>query len=399
MRFGFRRRLFLVLVAFGTIPVALALAAIAVQVASTGPARSARAPLETVAASGRRALASLDTAALSDSSRAALREHAAQLSTSLTLARRTETLYRYLTGALVALILAVGALLAAAAVNLAGHFSRQLSRPIDELVVWTEHLERREPLPSAPPARGAPEFGVLRSALRRAAAALDRARRQELEAERLRAFREIARRVAHEIKGPLTSMRLAVAQLRRRLGDPVHAPPLEVLDDEAARLERLAREFADFGRLPEGPAAPIHVRDLIADVARAGATPAVAVRVTSGDGDPVVSGHYEPLRRALINLVRNAAEALGGGEVTLSFAPANGATGGVRIAVIDHGPGVPPGVLPHLFEPYFTTKDGGTGLGLALVRQTVEAHGGAVTHEPTPGGGATFVILLPGRPA
>lgn len=395
MRLRFRQRIFFVLVAFGAIPTALALAALAVQLAPTGPRRGARVALEVVAASGRRALASVDTTGLPDSARAALREHAGQLSTSLTLARRADTLNRYTAGVLAALIVLIGVLLVAASLNLAGHFSRQLSRPIDELLGWTRRLERREPLPAAAGVRGAPEFDVLRNALRRASAELERATRQELEGERLRAFREIARRVAHEIKGPLTSIRLAVSQLQRGGAGAAEGVPLEVLEDEARRLELLAKEFAELGRLPEGPAAPIDVRELVADVARAGAEQDIDVRVPSDSDELLVHGHYEPLRRALINLLRNAVEASSGGEVTLTVASTNGATGQVRIAVVDHGHGVPLEIRPHLFEPYYTTKDGGTGLGLALVRQTVEAHGGSVTYEPTPGGGATFVITLP----
>src|SRR5213079_1333895 len=98
------------------------------------------------------------------------------------------------------------------------HLSRQLSRPIDELVGWTRLIRRRMPMPARPPTRGAPEFEALRQALRERATTLDAARERELEAERLRAFREVARRVAHEIKNPLTAMRIAVDQLRRSGG-------------------------------------------------------------------------------------------------------------------------------------------------------------------------------------
>src|SRR5947208_2867899 len=94
----------------------------------------------------------------------------------------------------------------------------QLARLIDELVGWTRLIRRRMPLPAGPATRGAPEFEALRQALRELATALDAARERELEAERLRAFREVARRVAHEIKNPLTAMRIAVDQLRRSGG-------------------------------------------------------------------------------------------------------------------------------------------------------------------------------------
>src|SRR3989449_10156703 len=97
---------------------------------------------------------------------------------------------------------------------MAGHLSPQLCRGSAELVGWSRLIRRRMPLPAGPPTRGAPEFEALRQALRELATALDAAREKELEAERLRAFREVARRVAHEIKNPRTAMRIRGDQLR-----------------------------------------------------------------------------------------------------------------------------------------------------------------------------------------
>src|SRR2546422_2325066 len=125
----------------------------------------------------------------------------------------------------------------------AGPLSLHLPRPTDELVGWTRLIRRRMPLPAGPPTRGAPEFEALRQALRELATALDAARERELEAERLRAFREVARRVAHEIKNPLTAMRIAVDQLRRS-GGPVERRTdvaVEGIGAETERLDQLAR--------------------------------------------------------------------------------------------------------------------------------------------------------------
>src|SRR2546430_16665361 len=157
----------------------------------------------------------MDTTHLSARERAAFREHLEQLSNSVTLARRAETYLRYYAGGFAAVVFVLGAFAVIAGVRLAGHLSRQLSRPIDELVGWTRLIRRRMPLPAGPATRGAPEFEALRQALRELATALDAARERELEAERLRTFREVARRVAHEIKNPLTAMRIAVDQLER----------------------------------------------------------------------------------------------------------------------------------------------------------------------------------------
>jgi signal transduction histidine kinase len=223
---------------------------------------------------------------------------------------------------------------------------------------------------------------------------LDRARAQEIEAERLRAFRETARRVAHEMRNPLTPMRLAVAQLARS-EDGVHREAIEVLVAESDRLEQLAREFTEFGRLPEGPAALVDFTELLTELTRTTLPESMRVRLHSDPATPVLLGHYDPLRRAFSNLLRNAEEACEHqGQLDLSVQPDR--SGGVIIQIRDHGPGVPAEMADRIFDPYYTGKAGGTGLGLALVKQTIEMHRGTISLSPTPGGGATFEIRLIG---
>jgi signal transduction histidine kinase len=167
---------------------------------------------------------------------------------------------------------------------------------------------------------------------------------------------------------------------------------VEVLNAETDRLERLARDFADLGRMPEGPPSEVDVVELLEELTRTVVPGGVTVTVRA-DGRRAVQGHYEPLRRAFANLLRNAAEAMAGhGAIDVTIA---GRADGLAVAIADHGPGVPPEMGDVVFEPYVTTKPEGTGLGLALVRQTVEAHGGAITLSQTPGGGATFTVTLP----
>jgi signal transduction histidine kinase len=323
-----------------------------------------------------------------------VREHLDALSRGVSLARRADLFLRYYTAGLAGLVVALGAVVLFVAVRVAGHLSRQLSRPIDELIGWTRLIRQWQPLPAGPPPRGAPEFAALRLALRDMAGALDAARAQELEAERLRAFREVARRVAHEIKNPLTSMRIAVDQLERRDSPSPerNTMALDVLHAETDRLERLAREFADFGRLPEGPTSEVDVIELLEELGRTAVPADVTVRVAV-DGRRAIQGHYEPLRRAFSNLLRNAAEAMGGrGTIDVHVA---GEGRGMVVTIVDHGPGIPPELRGRVFEPYMTTKADGTGLGLALVRQTVDAHGGTIAVSETAGGGATFTLVFP----
>ncbi|HMG19488.1 MAG TPA: HAMP domain-containing sensor histidine kinase [Gemmatimonadales bacterium] len=400
MALPFRRRIFLVLVAMTAVPTVLAVAGWVLSVRTLLPTAGARASSERVALSARILLEGVDTLHLTPGERVVLRHHLNQVSASVSLARSAETFLRYYTTGFAVVILLLGAAVLYASVNVAGHLSRQLSRPIDELVGWTQLIRRREPLPEgAATVRGAPEFEALRQALRELAHTLAAARDRELEAERLRAFREVARRVAHEIKNPLTSMRIAVDQMRRTLKDAAGRPDgrtataIQVLEAETDRLERLAREFADFGRLPEGPQSEVDLVELLEELGRTGVPDGVAVRLTANGGPRTLLGHYDPLRRAFANLLRNAAEAMKGqGAIDVTV---TGDGSGIAVTIADHGPGIADDLRQRVFEPYFTTKADGTGLGLALVRQTLEAHRGTIALTATPGGGATFAIVFP----
>jgi signal transduction histidine kinase len=377
MQLSFRRRLFLAMIALGTVPLAIALLVLALQVRSAGSPTGVRATLDEIAQSGGELVGAVDTMALDEQGRAAFRTHTETIAAQTTLARRAEWLSRIAAGVLGFLILVAAVVLIAVSLGLARRWSRYVSAPIEELVAWVRKVERKEELPQESDTRGAPEFDDLRSA----------ARERELEQERLRAFRETARRVAHEMRGPITASRLAL----RRLEGSGQDEMLTVLDEETQRLERMSHEFSEFGRLPEGPEAEIDVVELVDSVVNATIPTGVPSRTHTEE--PVsVRGHYEPLRRALQNLVRNAVEVVGPNGVDVSVARKDGM---VRITVADDGPGIPADARQRVFDPYFTTKKHGTGLGLALVKQTVLAHDGTIDAEESPEGGAMFVINLP----
>ena len=395
MALPFRRRIFLVLVAMTAVPVTLAVVGWMLSVSGLAPTAGSRASLEAVGASARRMQREIDVTDLTRTERAALARHLEEVSDALSLARRADRFMRFYKAGIAVIVVLLGVLVLFASVRVGGHLSRQLSRPIDELVGWTRLIRVREPLPTGLPLRGAPEFQALRQALRDLAEALDAARDRELEAERLRAFQEVARRVAHEIKNPLTAMRIAVDQLRRRDGETERRNSLarDVLDAETNRLERLAREFADFGRMPEGPASEVDLVELLEELGHTAVPEGVTVTVQANGGRRTILGHYEPLRRAFANLVRNAAEAMGGtGQIEVAI---RGEGAAVAVSVADHGPGVPRELGARVFEPYVTTKADGTGLGLALVRQTIDAHRGTIALSDTSGGGATFTVSFP----
>lgn len=235
------------------------------------------------------------------------------------------------------------------------------------------------------------------------AADLEAGRARDLEAERLRAFRETARQVAHELKNPLTPIRLAVGRLQRD-APPVLRDTVDVLATESARLEEMARSFSQFGRLPQGPAADIDVGEMARYAARATVPSQIPVAVDVENGVPLVRGHYDALAGALTNVLLNACDACAQGgaihvAVTRATLPPAGSEGAlvdaVRIVVNDSGSGISPERVARIWEPYVTHKPGGTGLGLAITRQAVEAHGGRAELTSVLGQGTTVSFTLP----
>jgi len=413
---AFRHRIFVWLVVIATVPAALAVAVSLLSPDLAPPAGGVEA-WERVGDTWRAARRRVDLRALPPEARRAAERHGEEIALSLRRARQAQAFRYAISGALAGVAIGLTVLVAGGAVRLAGHLSRQLSRPIDELVDWTGHLARGEPLPEGGAAKGAPEFQILRDSFRRMARDLDAARAREVEAAQLRTFRDVARQVAHELKNPLTPLRFAVAQLRQK-HDPQQAELLEILDGESQRIEQMARDFAALGRLPEGPPSPIDLGELLEGVAKAAAPGGLVAPVECAAGLPLVTGHYEPLRRAFQNLLLNAVEAsdgsaapraaAGGGEseaprrapgtapFAVRLAPADlGGRRAVSVTVADRGPGIPPEALGRVFEPYFTTKRHGTGLGLAIARQTVLDHGGTIEAANAPDGGALFTVTLP----
>lgn len=406
-RVGFRSRLLLILLAFALVPSIVLSVAWGATSWWALQLVGATAAWDSVAASGSRALAAARTAPLTPEQRRAFADHQRVLSTNLTRARQASFIYRRAPGIAAAAAIVAFLLLLVVTSRVAGHLSRNLSRPLQELVGWTERIGRGEPLPEGPPRRGAPEFEVLRQRMRAMARELELGRARAIESERVTALRESARRVAHELKNPLTPIRFAVERLRRDLSgqSPAITESIDVLDVESHRLEEMARNFAQFGRLPEGPQAEIDVGELVRYTARSSVPSEIPLEIQVDERVPMIQGHHDALARALANVMLNAVDACrsknDGASVTVRVQPVStdGAKA-VEIAVADTGCGIPAEQLGRIWDPYVTSKPSGTGLGLAIARQTVLAHRGAVDARSTPGGGTTIRFILPvdGRP-
>lgn len=396
-RLAFRSRLFVILLLFAVVPAFVLTVAWGVVANKALPLVGGGAAWDRLAESGKELVTSLQTARLSPGQQAQLGAHTRELEESITQARRLRFLSERAQPAVLLGGILVLAVLGFAALRVAGHLSRQMSRPLDELVGWTSKIARGEQL-TAGTARGAPEFDVLRTHMRAMDGELKEARAKELEAERLRAFRESARRVAHELKNPLTPIRFALSRIQRDAPNELKES-VDVVRIETERLETLARSFAQFGRLPEGPAAEIDVEEMVRYTTRATVPSSVQLKVDVAPDLPRLNGHYDALQRAFSNVLLNAVEACADRPepsiaVRVDRARDNGHEN-VSIAVRDSGAGIPADRLATIWEPYVTHKPGGTGLGLAIVRQTVEAHGGTVSAVSDPGVGTEIRFTIP----
>lgn len=229
---------------------------------------------------------------------------------------------------------------------------------------------------------------------------------------RIGAWQEFARRLAHEIKNPLTPIQLAVQELHRSYkGDDARfRSTLEIsrsiVEEEIATLRRLVSEFSDFARLPEAHLSPadlgVFVRDAVEapfrsdELSEVASTPIELTAEIEPGALPVMIDTML-LKRCLDNLIRNAVQAVRAhGEVNGRVIVAARALGDrVIVQVRDNGPGVPEAQLDRVFDPYYTTKTEGTGLGLAIVKKIVLEHGGEISCARAPEGGACFEISLP----
>ncbi len=237
------------------------------------------------------------------------------------------------------------------------------------------------------------EFGALASKLNAMAEALGHHQEKLVQSEKLAGVGRLAAGVAHEINNPLGVI-LGYLKLLRRRADRALDEDLAVVEEEAHRCQEIVSGLLDLSRPALLARVPVSLRELCLAVEsllrEAGVLASVSVRV---EGAAAALASPGKLRQVVENLLRNAAEAAGpGGWVRVAIESADGFA---RLSVEDSGPGLSPTVRERLFEPFFTTRERGTGLGLAVSRAIARAHGGELTAGGAAGGGARFTLRLP----
>jgi two-component system nitrogen regulation sensor histidine kinase NtrY len=224
-----------------------------------------------------------------------------------------------------------------------------------------------------------------------------------IRAQKVAAWREVARRLAHEIKNPLTPIQLCAERIRRHFSQTASATRdlveecTTTIVGEVESLKGLVDEFSQFARMPAPRAVPPDLHALLEGCLGLyrGLLTDVELRPHFAPALPMVSVDPEQLRRVIINLVDNAIEAMdrrGAIDIDTQHDEANNL---VRVVVADNGPGIPPAEREKLFLPYYSTKQRGSGLGLAIVRRIVAEHGGSIEVTDNVPRGTRFVIELP----
>jgi signal transduction histidine kinase len=278
--------------------------------------------------------------------------------------------------------------------------ARRVTGPLAELTAAAEEIGRGRVSSPVVPVRSRDEIGTLATAFNRMAVDLRRAEQELVDAAKFAFVGELAAGIAHEVRTPLGVLRSSAQLLERSLaaGDEESRELCQLLRDEVDRIDRVVTGLLELGRPRElrtesSPLGQIVFRAV--DFAEAQAREkGISLRRRSIDPDPVVLCDPELIYQVALNLVVNAIQILSpGGSVEVALLPVRGGEGGFEVR--DDGPGIPEGLHARIFEPYFTSREGGAGLGLTFVRRVVQEHRGRVSVESAHGRGTVFRVELP----
>jgi len=282
-------------------------------------------------------------------------------------------------------------------------FAARVTRPVVSLAEAARRVAAGD-LGAKVEVESSDELGELAASFNRMTEDLMQQKDRTLQAERVAAWRELARRLAHELKNPLFPLQVTVENLMRakqkspEMFEEVFQEGTATLLAEINNLKTIISRFSEFSKMPQPQRHPTQVNDVVHSVLRVFHAQLqeknqIVVRTELADALPEIAADPDLLHRALQNLVLNAIDAMPqGGELTIRTAALGDH---VEISVSDAGSGLTPEECGRLFTPYYTTKQHGTGLGLAIVQSVVSDHGGKISVESTKEQGTTFRIELP----
>jgi two-component system, NtrC family, nitrogen regulation sensor histidine kinase NtrY len=256
--------------------------------------------------------------------------------------------------------------------------------------------------------RGRNEIAQLASAFNRMTEQLSEQRERLVQAERVAAWRELARRLAHELKNPLFPLQTTVENLQRAKEqsleqfEEVFRESTGILLSEIDNLKKIVSRFSDFAKMPQPELSPVNLNETVRGIVKlfesqfsAVGRPPITSELHLDESLPTIQADEALLRRAIENLVLNAMDAMPAGGVLMLRTTHQ--DGGVDLEVSDTGSGLTPEECERLFTPYYTTKQHGTGLGLAIVQSVISDHGGRISVESETGVGTSFHIHLPAK--
>ncbi len=283
----------------------------------------------------------------------------------------------------------------------------RITRPVDALSLGASRISRGDYQPVLAP-RATGEIAALIEAFNSMVVEIRASHERVAAAERIAAWQDIARRLAHEIKNPLTPISMSIETLRRTWKrkhpefEEIFEESTGAILEEVEALERIVTEFSRFARLPAPKLEKIDPAEAIDGALALFKEPPEGVRIVRdmGEGLPPIMADRDQLGQVLLNMLTNALQAMDDnradrqGEIVVR-ARGETDTKMIRIDIEDNGPGIEKDHLSELFTPYFTTKETGTGLGLAICHRIVAEHGGRIAVDSQPGKGAKFSVLLP----
>jgi nitrogen fixation/metabolism regulation signal transduction histidine kinase len=275
--------------------------------------------------------------------------------------------------------------------------ARSISNPIQQLAAGMEHVAEGD-LSRGVEVKAADEIKILVDSFNKMRTDLETSRDKLVKAERLAAWRDVARRISHEIRNALTPIQLSLHRIgaSSASGNSSLNESLRSIQDEMESLRKISEEFSQFARMPQVNREKNDLNDIIRQLIPLieGESKPVKFALDLDDSLEQIDVDRDQIRRAIHNLIKNSVDASDVGSIITIRTFASEDEHGTRLEIRDRGCGMSHDVLTKIFEPYFTTKQRGMGLGLSIVKRIIEDHEGSIDISSAEGKGTRVLICL-----